>query len=41
MAKYAVNEEGTQAMRSMASAITDAIEQVETQTSSVQSSVDE
>lgn len=41
MAKYAVNEEGTQAMRLMASAINDAIGQVESQTSSVQSAADE
>lgn len=39
--KYAVNEEGIEAMNAMASAITEALEQVEEQTNTVRSSADE
>lgn len=39
--KYAVNEEGIQAMKTMASAITEAIEEVQTLTTNVQSAADE
>ena len=38
--KYAVNEEGIQAMNTMASAITEAIEEVQSLTSNVRSTAD-
>ena len=38
--KYAVNEEGTEAMRTMATAITESIEEVTNLTSNVQSTAD-
>lgn len=39
--KYAVNEEGVQAMQTMANAVTEAVEEVRTLTTNVQSSADE
>ncbi len=39
--KYAVNDEGVEAMHNMASAITEAIEEVQTLTSGIQSAADE
>ena len=39
--KYAVNDEGVQAMNAMASAVTEAIEEVQTLTTTMQSSADE
>lgn len=41
MATYAVNEEGVNAMKTMASAIAEALEELESLTSSLQSSSDE
>lgn len=39
--KYAVNEEGVQAMHTMSNAITEAIEEVQTLTSGMQTAADE
>ncbi len=41
MSKYAVNDEGVQSLRTMASAITEAIEEIKTKTDAVQSTADE
>ena len=38
--KYAVNEQGVQAMRSVATAITEAIEQIESENSSIKSTAE-
>ena len=39
--KYAVNDEGVQALNAMAQAITDAVDELKTQTSNVRSAADE